>query len=41
MAQWWSDHLDMLRKGTQVVPIKLGKPCSKKKTATHLRSASD
>lgn len=22
MAQWWSDYLDMLRKGADVVPIK-------------------
>ena len=25
MAQWWSDHLDQLRKGAEVVPIKAGK----------------
>lgn len=25
MAQWWSDHLDQLRKGAEVVPIKTGK----------------
>ncbi len=25
MAQWWSDHLDQLRKGADVVPIKAGK----------------
>ena len=25
MAQWWSDHLDQLRKGEGVVPIKPGK----------------
>ena len=25
MAQWWSDHLDRLRKGAEVVPIKAGK----------------
>ncbi|MDZ4139874.1 MAG: integrase arm-type DNA-binding domain-containing protein [Erythrobacter sp.] len=25
MAQWWSDHLDGLRKGAEVVPIKAGK----------------
>jgi integrase len=25
MAQWWSDHLDQLRKGALVVPIKAGK----------------
>ena len=25
MAQWWSDHLDQLRKGGEVVPIKAGK----------------
>jgi integrase len=24
MAQWWSDHLDQLRKGAEVVPIKAG-----------------
>jgi len=22
MAQWWSDHLDMLRKGAEIVPIR-------------------
>jgi integrase len=25
MAQWWSNHLDQLRKGAEVVPIKAGK----------------
>ncbi|ANK12120.1 tyrosine-type recombinase/integrase [Erythrobacter neustonensis] len=25
MAQWWSDHLDQLRKGAEIVPIKAGK----------------
>lgn len=25
MAQWWSDHLDQLRRGAEVVPIKAGK----------------
>ncbi|WP_324072832.1 MAG: integrase arm-type DNA-binding domain-containing protein [Erythrobacter sp.] len=25
MAQWWSDHLDRLRKGAEIVPIKTGK----------------
>jgi integrase len=25
MAQWWSDYLDQLRKGAEVVPIKAGK----------------
>jgi len=25
MAQWWSDYLDGLRKGAEVVPIKAGK----------------
>jgi integrase len=25
MAQWWSDHLDQLRKGAEVVQIKAGK----------------
>jgi integrase len=25
MAQWWSDHLDQLRKSAEVVPIKAGK----------------
>jgi integrase len=25
MAQWWSDHLDQLRKGAEVLPIKAGK----------------
>lgn len=25
MARWWSDHLDQLRKGAEVVPIKAGK----------------
>ena len=25
MTQWWSDHLDQLRKGAEVVPIKAGK----------------
>lgn len=25
MAHWWSDHLDRLRKGAEIVPIKAGK----------------
>jgi hypothetical protein len=22
MAQWWADHLDVLRKGAKVIPMK-------------------